>query len=244
MSLRRSFATARRVLQQLSHDHRTVALIMVVPIVLLTLFRYVLDAQPIVFQGIAPLILGIFPMFIMFLVTSISMLRERRSGTLDRLLTMPIAKGDLIAGYALAFSLLAAVQALLVSLFMIYALDVTIAGDTWLIIVSAILAALLGVSMGLFTSAFARTEFQAVQFMPAFILPQILVCGLIVPREQMAEWLQRFADVLPLTYSVDAMQQIARSASISGDLVRDFIIITAWILVALALAAPTIRRQD
>lgn len=244
MSLRRSFATARRVLQQLSHDHRTVALIMVVPIVLLTLFRYVLDAQPAVFQNIAPLILGIFPMFIMFLVTSISMLRERRSGTLDRLLTMPIAKGDLIAGYALAFSLLAAVQALLVSLFMIYVLDVSIAGSTWLIVVGAILAALLGVSMGLFTSAFARTEFQAVQFMPAFILPQILVCGLIVPREQMAEWLQRFADVLPLTYSVDAMQHIARHAAISGDLTRDFIIVAAWIVLALALAAPTIRRQD
>lgn len=244
MSFKRSFATARRVLQQLSHDHRTIALILIVPVVLLTLLRYVFDAQLSVFHSVAPLILGIFPMLIMFLVTSISMLRERRSGTLDRLLTMPIIKGELIVGYALAFTILATVQGLLISLVMIYLLDVPIAGGAILITCGAILAALLGMAMGLFTSAFARTEFQAVQFMPVFILPQLLVCGLFVPREQMVGWLQAFSDVLPMTYSVDAMQTIAHASGFSGELLKDFIIIGAWIIAALTLGAATIRRQD
>jgi ABC-2 type transport system permease protein len=244
MSPRRTFGTARRVLQQLSHDHRTVALILIVPMVLLTLLRFVFDTQIMVFHATAPLILGIFPILIMFLVTSISMLRERRSGTLDRLLTMPIVKGELIVGYALAFTVLAAVQGSLISLVMIYLLDVPVAGGAALITCGAILAALLGMAMGLFTSAFARTEFQAVQFMPVFILPQLLVCGLLVPREQMAGWLQAFADVLPMTYSVDAMQTIARTPGFSGELAKDFVIIGVWIIAALALGAATIRRQD
>lgn len=244
MSPRRTLSTTRRVMQQLSHDHRTIALILIVPMVLLTLLRYVFDAQIMVFHTIAPLILGIFPMLIMFLVTSISMLRERRSGTLDRLLTMPIVKGELIAGYALAFAALAAVQGLLVSLVMIYLLNVPVVGGAALITCGAILAALLGMAMGLFTSAFARTEFQAVQFMPVFILPQFLVCGLLVPREQMVGWLQAFSDVLPMTYSVDAMRTIAQHTGVSGDLAKDFIIIGAWIIGALALGAATIRRQD
>lgn len=244
MSFKRSFATAKRVLQQLSHDHRTIALIIIVPVVLLTLLRYVFDAQLTVFHSVAPLILGIFPMLIMFLVTSISMLRERRSGTLDRLLTMPIVKGELIVGYALAFTILAAAQGLLISLVMIYLLDVPVAGGAMLITCGAILAALLGMAMGLFTSAFARTEFQAVQFMPVFILPQLLVCGLFVPREQMVGWLQAFSDVLPMTYSVDAMRTIATTTGFSGDLTKDFTIIGIWIIAALALGAATIRRQD
>jgi len=244
MSLKRSLATAKRVLQQLSHDHRTIALIMIVPIVLLTLLRYVFDAQQPLFHSIAPLILGIFPMLIMFLVTSISMLRERRSGTLDRLLTMPIAKGELIAGYALAFTVLAAVQGLLISLAMIYLFDVPVVGGAVLITCGAILAALLGMAMGLFTSAFARTEFQAVQFMPVFILPQLLVCGLFVPREQMVGWLQAFSDVLPMTYSVDAMRTIASTTGFSGNLAKDFIIIGTWIIASLTLGALTIRRRD
>lgn len=244
MSLRRTFGTARRVMQQLSHDHRTIALILIVPMVLLTLLRYVFDTQTMVFYTVAPLILGIFPMLIMFLVTSISMLRERRSGTLDRLLTMPIGKGELIVGYAMAFTVFAAIQGLLVSLVMIYVLDVPVAGGAALITCGAILAALLGMAMGLFTSAFARTEFQAVQFMPVFILPQLLVCGLLVPREQMAGWLQAFAEVVPMTYSVDAMQTIAHVPGFSGELAKDFIVIGVWIIAALALGAATIRRQD
>lgn len=244
MNLRRAAATAQRVLLQLFHDKRTLALILLVPPILMTLLRYVFDANLAVFTMIAPIILGVFPLIIMFLITSITMLRERRSGTLDRLMTMPIGKSELIAGYALAFSLVAFAQALVASFVAVSLLDVTVAAGTSLLICAAILAALLGTALGLFASAFAKTEFQAVQFMPAFVFPQLLVCGLFVPREQMATALQWFADIMPMTYSVDVMQQIAVQNSITSQMVRDFVVIIGYAIVALALAALTIRRKS
>lgn len=243
MNVRRITATTRRVLMQLLHDRRTLALILFVPPILMVLLRYVFDAQTAVFYTITPIILGIFPLIIMFLITSITMLRERRSGTLDRLMVMPMGKGELIAGYAIAFSFVAFAQAVVASFVAVSLLDVTVAAGTPLLICAAILAALLGTALGLFASAFAKTEFQAVQFMPAFIFPQLLVCGLFVPRDQMATVLQRFADIMPMTYSVDAMQQIALQSSITSQITRDFVIIISYAVIALALGALTIRRK-
>ncbi len=174
-------ATAARVLRQLRHDPRTVALVLVVPVVLVTLIKYVFRGSP-VFDRIGGPLLGVFPLISMFLVTSITMLRERTSGTLERLMTMPLAKLDLLAGYAAAFALVAAAQALLVSTVAFWLLDLHVAGAKWGVILLAIANAVLGTSLGLFVSAFARTEFQAVQFLPAFVFPQLLVCGLLTPR--------------------------------------------------------------
>lgn len=244
MSLSKTFATALRVLQQLSHDHRTLALILVVPAVLLTILRYVYDGQPQVFDQIAPMILGIFPLIMMFIVTSIATLRERSIGTLDRLMTYPISKADFIFGYAIAFAFLALLQATIASIVVLGFLGVTVLGGTLPVIVSAMSAALLGTALGLFMSAFATSEFQAVQFMPAFIFPQLLVCGLFVPREAMAEPLQWFANVMPLTYSVDAMKQVTMFSSWTSDLTRDLIVVLGCGLIALALAALTIRRTE
>lgn len=244
MSLSKTFATALRVLQQLSHDHRTLALILVVPAVLLTILRYVYDGQPQVFDQIAPMILGIFPLIMMFIVTSIATLRERSIGTLDRLMTYPISKADFIFGYAIAFAFLALLQATIASIVVLGFLGVTVLGGTLPVIVSAMSAALLGTALGLFMSAFATSEFQAVQFMPAFIFPQLLVCGLFVPREAMAGPLQWFANIMPLTYSVDAMKQVTMFSSWTSDLTRDLIVVLGCGLVALALAALTIRRTE
>ncbi|HET8708852.1 MAG TPA: ABC transporter permease [Candidatus Saccharimonadales bacterium] len=236
-------ATAGRVLNQLSHDHRTVALILFVPCILLIILRYVFDAQQLLFNHLAPMILGIFPLIIMFIVTSIVTLRERRSGTLDRLMTMPISKFDLIFGYALAFTLLAVVQALLAAAVVLGLLDVPVLGSTIAILVSAIAAGFLGTTLGLFVSAFASSEFQAVQFMPAFIFPQLLTCGLFTARDQMAGWLQWFANVMPLTYSVDAMKQVTLYTHWTSDLTRDLSIVAGCGFAALILGALTIRRQ-
>ncbi|MCA9324966.1 ABC transporter permease [Candidatus Saccharibacteria bacterium] len=244
MSLRKTFATALRVLQQLSHDHRTLALIMVVPSVLLTILKYVFDGQPQTFNAIAPMILGIFPLTIMFIITSIATLRERSTGTLDRLMTYPMSKADFIFGYALAFSFLAFLQASIASVVVLGLLGVTVAGGTLPVLLCAVVSALLGSSLGLFMSAFATSEFQAVQFMPAFILPQLLTCGLFVAREQMATFLQWFANVMPLTYSVEAMQQVTRYSDWTSDLTKDLLIVATFGTVALILAAVTIRRQD
>lgn len=244
MSPRRTLATARRVLQQLRHDHRTLALVLLVPAVLLTILKYAFQGQSVIFAAIAPMILGIFPLIVMFIVTSIAMLRERRTGTLDRLMTMPIHKLDLIVGYAVAFAVLALLQAAIASAVVLGLLGVTVLGGTAEVLLCAVVAALLGMALGLFMSAFATSEFQAVQFMPAFIFPQLLVCGLFVARDAMARPLQWFADVMPLTYSVDAMKQVTAQAAWTGQLSRDLLIVVGFALVALALGAITIRRQE
>jgi len=244
MSLRRTFATTVRVLRQLLHDRRTLGLIFFVPCLLLILVRHIFDGQPAIFNHFAPLVLGIFPLTIMFLVTSIATLRERTTGTFDRLMTMPVSKFDLVFGYAAAFSLLALIQASLASVVVIWFLKVPVAAGALPVLIGAVLAAFLGTSLGLYVSAFARTEFQAVQFLPATIFPQLLTCGLFVPRDQMATALQWFANIMPMTYSVDAMQHITTEISLSSTTIGDFAIVALYAVVILTLGAITIRRHD
>jgi ABC-2 type transport system permease protein len=234
-------ATGRRVLIQLRHDPRTVALILVVPSLLMVLLRYVFDSVT-YFDRIAPALLGFFPFLMMFLITSITMLRERTSGTLERLLTTPAAKFDLLGGYAVAFSTLALAQVALAVLVSVW-LGLSIAGSLWSLLVVALLNALLGIALGLLASAFARSEFQAVQFMPVVVLPQLLLCGLFRPRSEMAEVLGWASNVMPLSYAVEALQQVTRSASLTGIYWRDAIVILACVLAGLALAAATLRRR-
>jgi ABC-2 type transport system permease protein len=244
MSPRRTIATTTRVLGQLRHDHRTIGLILFVPSVLMILMRYVFNDTTATFESLAPMVLGIFPFTVMFVVTSVAMLRERTAGTLERLMTLPIAKLDLLLGYALAFAALTVVQGSLVSFITLNWLGVSVAGGTGRMLLVAALAGILGMSLGLFASAFARSEFQAVQFLPAFVLPQLLTCGLFVPVDKMAEPLQWFANVMPLTYLVNAMQQITSYSGWTDDLVRDLVVITGFIVGALLLGAATLRRSQ
>ena len=244
MNLVKTFSTASRVLKQLRHDPRTLALLFLVPSLLMTLFKYVFRGQPQTFDAIAPMLLGIFPMVMMFLITSIATLRERRSGTLDRLMTMPVSKLDFILGYAIAFSVVALLQAVITAIVLLGILGVPVLGGTLATIVGAVCAALLGTALGLFLSAFATSEFQAVQFMPAFIFPQLLVCGLFVARDQMAKVLQWFADIMPLTYSVDAMKQVTTQSHWSMTHTKDLIIVVGFTITALILGSITIRRQE
>jgi len=177
-------------------------------------------------------------------VTSIATLRERKTGTLDRLMTTPMSKLDFIFGYAVAFSLLALVQASVVSLVALGLLGVTVLGGTLSVLLAAVLAALLGTSLGLFVSAFATSEFQAVELVMPILMPQVLLCGLFVPRDQMAQWLQYLSNVFPLTYSVDAMRQITTNAAWTSQLVRDMAIVVGCAVLALVLGSITIRRQE
>jgi ABC-2 type transport system permease protein len=243
MSLSRTTATARRVLRQLSHDRRTIALLLLVPVFLLTLLYYVYDSDPGAFDFIGSSLLGIFPMVTMFLVTSIATLRERTQGTLERLLVMPLGKGDLIAGYALAFGVFAVLQASVATGVALWFLDLDVQGSPWLLLVVALLNALLGTALGLFVSAFAASEFQAVQFLPAIIFPQLLLCGLFAPRESMQPVLEYASNVLPMSYSVDGMNEVLRSSEVTGDYVRDLIIVSGVALGVLALGAATLRRR-
>ena len=249
LSPRLTAATAARVLRQQRHDHRTIAMMLVLPSVLLGLLYLLwkdlptVPGQPSIFDRVGLTMLGILPFVVMFLVTSIAMLRERTSGTLERLLTTPLARMALLLGYGAAFGIAAAVQALVTVTIAttVYGLDV--AGSIWLVVLIAVLDAVLGVALGLLASAFARTEFQAVQFMPVIVLPQFFLCGLLVPVDQMAGWLQVISNVLPLTYAVDALQEVGRSASATGTLWRDLAVVAGVALLALSLAAATLRRR-
>jgi ABC-2 type transport system permease protein len=234
-------ATALRVLQQIRHDPRTIALVLVVPAGLLWLLSELLGELE--FDRLGAAMVGMFPFISMFLVTSIAMLRERTSGTLERLMTMPLAKLDLLAGYALAFAVIAVVQAAAVSAVAIGLLDLHVAGSTALVAALAVLNALLGMALGLFLSAFAATEFQAVQFMPAFVLPQFLLCGLLVPRDTMDTALRWVSDVLPLSYAVDAMRSLTTTEEVDPGAWGDLSVVVLAILLALGLGAATLRRR-
>ena len=242
MSTRVTLATAGRVLRQIRRDRRTVALILLVPPLLLTLFRFVFEGQPQTFDRVGPPMVGIFPFVSMFLVTSIAMLRERTSGTLERLMSLPIAKLDLLLGYGLAFAALAVVQASLTSLVAFGPLGLDSAGPVWLIVALAVANAVLGMALGLFLSAFAETEFQAVQFMPAVVLPQLLLCGLLVPTDQMATLLYWVSYLLPMTYAYDALAR-ATADELDARLVVDVLLVAGAIVLSLVLGAATLRRR-
>ncbi|HTU74649.1 MAG TPA: ABC transporter permease [Trebonia sp.] len=235
-------ATARRVLLQLRHDPRTIAMMLVVPSVMMILLRYVLS-NPLLLDRVGPEYIGVFPFVIMFIVAAITTQRERARGTLERLMAMPLGKLDLLAGYAMAFGLMACVQVTLVLVISLTWLGVTLPGSAVPMAVIAVLDAILGMATGLFASAFARTEFQAVQFMPAFVLPQALLGGLVVPRAQMTDALRWLSDVLPLSYAVDAMQRITASSAWTSGISADVAVILAFTVAALVGGALTLRRR-
>jgi ABC-2 type transport system permease protein len=179
----------------------------------------------------------------MFLVTSITMLRERTTGTLERLMTMPLAKVDILFGYGVAFALVATVQTLVTSLVAFGLLGLDVAGSTALVVVLAVLNAVLGMALGLLVSAFATTEFQAVQFMPAFVLPQLLLCGLFVPRDKMAPLLEAISYALPLTYAYEALERVTTDGSLGGRGAVDVVVTVGATILSLAIGAATLRRR-
>jgi ABC-2 type transport system permease protein len=242
VSLRVTGAVAARVLTQLRRDPRTVGLMLGVPSFLIILLHELFAGRELVFQHVGGPLLGLFPFVSMFVVTSITMLRERTSGTLERLMTLPLAKLDLLVGYGLAFAFMAALQASLVSAIAFALLDLHSVGPVWVVVVLAIGNAILGMALGLFASAFASTEFQAVQFMPAFVLPQLLLCGLFVPRAEMADWLRVLSALLPLTYAYDALAHAIRG-TFDARFAVDVCVTVGATLLALLLGALTLRRR-
>jgi ABC-2 type transport system permease protein len=236
-------ATTLRVLAQLRRDPRTIALIVGVPCLLEFLLKEIFSGRPDGFKHVGAPLLGLFPFVSMFVITSVTMLRERTSGTLERLMSLPIAKGELLGGYALAFAVAAVVQAAAVSLLAFGALGLHVGGPRPAVVALAVANATLGMALGLCVSAFAQTEFQAVQFLPAVVFPQLLLCGLFVARGDMAGWLRAVSDALPLTYSYDALARVAGDGPYGGWFVADVCVALAGALLALGLGAATLRRR-
>ena len=242
-------ATTTRILRQLAGDHRSVAMILVVPTLIITLMYFMFQnaphrpGMPSPFNNACLIMLGVFPLIVMFLITSITMQRERVSGTLERILTTPLRRLDLLAAYGTAFSIAAAAQATLACIVSFWFLGLDTAGSPILVFTIAIINAVLGVGLGLLCSAFARTEFQAVQFMPVVIAPQLLLCGIIVPRDVLPEWLQWISNVLPASYALEALQQVGAYAEPTFIAVRDIAVVIGFAVVAMCLAAATLRRR-
>ena len=243
MSARVTWAIGRRVLWQIRRDPRTIALLLVVPVFLLVLLKYVFAGRPSIFRTIGVPLCGLFPFIVMFLIASIAMLRERTSGTLERQMTLPLSRLDLLVGYGIAFGLLAAIQAVVVCTVGFLALGLDAAHGAWLVVLLAIGNALLGMALGLAVSAFARTEFQAVQFMPALIFPQLILCGLFVARSEMGTVLYWVSWVLPLTYSYDALARATKPAALGGWFALDVLVTVSTTFAALALGAATLKRR-
>ncbi len=242
MNLRITLAVTARVLTQIRRDHRTTAMLVLVPTLLITLLWWMFEESGPVFDRIGPALVALFPFIVMFLVTSVTTLRERSSGTLERLLAMPMGKLDFLIGYAIAFGLVAAVQSALAVAVSVGFLDLDVRGPVLLLGVVAIADAVLGTALGLFVSAFAQSEFQAVQFMPLVVIPQILLCGLLVARDSLPDVLNAVSDALPLSYATDAMQHLTRSTS-TGEVWSDLGVVAAFALAGLALGAATLRRR-
>ncbi|QWC86984.1 ABC transporter permease [Nocardioidaceae bacterium] len=238
-----TLAVAVRVVAQLRRDARTAAMLLLVPTLIVTLLWWMYsDQDPRVFSRLGPALLAIIPFIVMFLVASVTTLRERSSGTLERLLAMPMGKLDFLLGYLLAFAGVAAAQASMAVAVSVWLLDLQVAGPVWLLLVVAVGDAVLGTALGLFVSAYADSEFQAVQFMPLVVVPQILLCGLLVPRDQLPSVLGSLSDVLPLSYATDAMTALTAGADVAAPL-ADLAVVTAFALGVLVLGAATLRRR-
>jgi ABC transporter DrrB family efflux protein len=242
VNLTRTLATAGRVLSQIRHDPRTIVLLLVVPSLLIGLVAWIFSDTP-VFDTVGPAMIALFPFIVMFLVTSITTLRERRTGTLERLLSMPLGRGDLILGYTLAFGLLAVLQSSLAVLFAVTVCGLEIAGSVGLLLAVAVADAILGTTLGLLASAFARTEFQVVQFMPLLVFPQVLLGGIFLPRDQLPDVLQAIGDWLPLSHAIDALTAVASGSEDDAYVVGELLIILAWVVGAVLLASLTLRRR-
>lgn len=242
MNPRRTLATAGRILTQVRHDPRTIALLLFVPSLLIGLVSWLFADTP-TFQSVGPAMIALFPFIVMFLVASISTLRERRSGTLERLLTLPTGKGDIILGYTLAFGLLAVLQSSIAVLFATAVCGLEIDGSVRQLLAVALLDAVLGTTLGLLASAFARSEFQVVQFMPALVFPQILLGGIFLPRDQLPDVLRQISDWLPLSHAIDALNAVASGSEDAAYVGGELLIIGAFALGAVVLGSLTLRRR-
>ena len=237
-----AFVVAQRVLHQLRSDHRTVALMLIMPSLLVGLFAWLFSGGAF-FQSIGPMVLALFPFVLMFVVTAISTLRERTGSTLERLMTTPLTKTGYVFGYALAFSLMAVVQTLITVGFAIWVCGLEVAGSVWLLLALSVVNSLLGTSLGLFTSAFARTEFQAVQFLPVFVFPQIILGGVFMARDAMPSVLRVISDFFPLSYAIDGARNVALGLS-GWDVGKPLLIMAAFAVAFLGLGALTLSRRS
>lgn len=232
---------AGRVIRQLLRDRRTMALIVIVPLIVMSLIGLSFPEEG-VLDYIAPALLATMALFFSFLLTGISFLRERSQGTMERLMASPVSRLDIVVGYLFGFFIFALTQTLIIVLFTIYVFDIKFLGDLWQILVFQIVIITGAVTLGIFISTFARNEFQMVQFIPLIIFPQVFLCGVIWPVEQMPNYLQWLSAVLPLSYAVDGLRDIMLAGKSLLDVGFELAVLAGFTVVTSILAAIVLRR--
>lgn len=242
MSPDRTFAITTRIVIQIIRDHRSVALIIVAPVIVMSLVGFSFADQKDVFDGIAPALMAVFAMFFTFILTGVSFLRERSQGTLERLLTTPVGRIDILSGYLLGFLVFAVIQSVVILFFTIFALQVSYRGDLWQIFILLMILTIVAVNLGIFVSTFAKNEFQVVQFIPIVLAPQIFLSGVILPVNQMPAYFQMIARVLPLRYAVDGLRGIMLDDQTLSDVGVEIAVLAGFAIIFLSLAAMTVRR--
>lgn len=242
MSPDRTLAIAERIIRQIVKDRRSIALIIVAPVIVMALVGFSLIDQKATLNRVAPGLIGIFAMFFTFMLTGVSFLRERSQGTLERLMTTTVARGDILVGYLLGFLLFATIQAAVILSFTIFALQIDYQGNIFEIVAVLMLVVVVAVNLGIFISTFARNEFQVVQFIPIVLAPQIFLSGVIVPTDQMPPVMEAISVVLPMTYAVDALRGIMVMGESLADVWVDLVVLAGFGLGLLIAAVGTLRR--
>lgn len=236
-----AIAIAGRVVNQLRRDHRTLGLIFVVPVVVMTLIGYSLPDRALL-NATAPALIAMMSLFMSFLLTGISFLRERSQGTMERLMVSPVTRLDIVLGYLLGFLVFALIQTLIVFFFTVYVFDVPYQGALWQILTFQLAVVIGSVTLGIFISTFARNEFQMVQFIPLVILPQVFLGGVLWPVDQMSDILQVISNFLPMTYSVEGLRAIMLQGESLGGVAPDLLFLLGFAAVTSTLAALSLRR--
>ncbi|KRF63433.1 ABC transporter permease [Bacillus sp. Soil768D1] len=199
------------------------------------------DADTKIFDIFSPMLVGFFVFFFVFLIAGVALLKERTSGTLERLLVTPIKRYEIVAGYVIGYGLFALIQTIIVVLYAVNVLDIVLVGSIWLVLLTNILVALVALSLGTLLSSFATTEFQMVQFIPLVIVPQIFFTG-IFPLDGMADWLQQIGKIMPLYYASDALNGIMYKGLTFSEVVMDLLILLAFAVVFITFNILSLKK--
>jgi len=194
-------------------------------------------------DALAPLFIGLFAFFFVFLLTSVSFLRERSQGTIERLMVSPLSRAELVLGYVLGFTLFALMQSLIILLFVVAVLRVHYAGNLGLLFLVTVMLTLGAVNMGIFASAFARNELQVIQFIPLLLVPQVLLGGLFFPVQTLPVVLKQLAYIMPLTYANIALKDIMLKGFGLGDVWPELVFLAGFAALMVLAAALSLRQE-
>lgn len=236
-----AFSIAGRIMNQLIRDRRTIALLVFAPLLIASIVGVSVPEKSML-DYTAPAMMAMLILFFGFLLTGISFQRERSQGTLERLMATPVSRMDIVAGYLMGFLLFALAQTLIIFFYMVYVLDINFQGDLWQIIVFQAIIGTGAVCLGTFASTFARNEFQIMQFIPIFILPQFFLCGLLWPVDGLPDYLQWIAKFLPLTYGVDGIRAMMLQGENLSGVAKEVWVLVGFAVVFLVLASLSLRR--